>query len=198
MRNTSRAVAVIGAFCILASSQQPAQPRKGPMQAEPVYVDQMFIPSGYMGDGEKPGFVQVRPVSGEKPRPGKDDNLCIKVTYKPGPVGWAGVYWQYPAQNWGDQPGRSLRGKTKLVFWAAGLKGGEIVQFKAGGITGKKYHDSFEATIGSKALTKDWKEYVIDLSGKDLSSVIGAFAWVATGDANPGGLTFYLDDIRFE
>ena len=82
----------------------------------------------------------------------------------------------------------------------AGQKGGEIVEFKSGGIAGggKKHKDSYEVTLGSVALTKDWKQYEISRKGKDLSVVIGAFAWVATADANPGGLTFYLDDMRFE
>ncbi|MFQ5456472.1 MAG: hypothetical protein ACE5EA_09785 [Nitrospirota bacterium] len=40
--------------------------------------------------------------------------------------------------------------------------------------------------------------YEISLSGQDLSHVIGAFAWIATRDANPDGLTFYIDDVRYE
>jgi hypothetical protein len=155
-----------------------------------------------MGDGEKgEQYVQVRPVAGEKPRIGDDDGLCIKVSYlQSGAVGWAGVYWQYPPNNWGDWAGRAIRGASKVVFWASGQKGGEIVEFKSGGISagGKKYRDTFEATLGSVVLSKDWKRYEISLKGKDLSNVIGAFAWVARKDANPGGLTFYLDDMRFE
>jgi hypothetical protein len=161
----------------------------------------MFIAAGFMGDGERgKQYVQVRPVAGEKPRPGNVDGMCIKVSYQSGAIGWAGVYWDYPANNWGDQPGRAIRGVTKVVFWAAGQKGGEIVEFKSGGIAagGKRYKDTYEVTLGSVALTKDWKQYEISLKGRDLSNVIGAFAWVATADANPGGLTFYLDDMRFE
>lgn len=164
-------------------------------------IARTFIPSGFMGDGEKgKDYVQVKPVTGEKRRPGDDDDMCIKISYQPGPVGWAGVYWLHPPNNWGDQPGRQMRGSTKLVFWAAGMKGGEIVEFKSGGISspGKKYKDSFEATLGSIALTREWKRYEIDLRGKDLSSVIGGFAWVATGEANPGGLIFYLDAMHLE
>jgi hypothetical protein len=161
----------------------------------------MFTAAGFMGDGEKgKQYVQVRPVAGEKPRAGHADDMCIKVSYQPGAIGWAGVYWQYPPNNWGDQPGRTIRGSTKVTFWAAGQKGGEIVEFKSGGIASgaKKYKDTYEATLGSIALTKDWKRYEISIKGKDLSDVIGAFAWVATADANPGGLTFYLADMQFE
>jgi hypothetical protein len=179
----------------------PSPEERGKGLPVPVDIGKMFVPSGWMGDGEKgKNYVQVVVVSGEeKPRPGASGGVCTRVSYKPGPVGWAGVYWQHPADNWGDKPGLSIRGATKLVFWAAGKKGGEIVEFKSGGISANKsYKDSFEASLGSVALGRDWKQYQIDLKGQDLSSVIGAFAWVATGDSNPGGLAFYLAEMRFE
>jgi hypothetical protein len=157
-----------------------------------------FVASGYMGDGAQAGRVQVRPVAGENVRPGDTDNMCYKITYQAGGNRWAGVYWLYPPDNWGDKPGVSVQGATRITFWAAGAKGGEIVEFKAGGIKGKKYEDSFETGIGSKPLTKEWQKFEIPLQGQKLSMVIGAFAWVATADANPNGLTFYLDDIRYE
>jgi hypothetical protein len=47
-------------------------------------------------------------------------------------------------------------------------------------------------------LTTTWREFSIDLTGKDLTHLIGGFAWVASADSNPGGVTFYLDDNRFE
>jgi hypothetical protein len=75
------------------------------------------------------------------------------------------------------------------------------VEFKAGGIenSSKKYHDSFEVTLGRVTLTREWKQYQIDLSGADLSSVIGGFCWVASADYNSGAkMTFFLDDILLE
>ena len=47
----------------------------------------------------------MRVAAGKKPRPGKVEDAAIKVSYQPGAVGWAGVYWQYPADNWGSRPG---------------------------------------------------------------------------------------------
>jgi hypothetical protein len=195
-------------LCPQAISQQPPKAKQPPrakfqrnVLTAPVDIGKMFAPSGYMGDGEKgQTYIQIKPVVGEKKRPGDEDNMCIRISYKPGAVGWGGVYWLYPANNWGDQPGRTIKGTTKLVFWAAGEKGGEIVEFKTGGISkeGNQYRDSFEATLGSKPLTKDWQRYEINLNKQDLSSVIGAFAWIATGDANRDGLTFYIDDMHFE
>jgi hypothetical protein len=164
----------------------------------PVDVGELYVPSGFMGDGEAGGKVQVRRVAGEKPRAGSADGLCVKVSYLPGSKGWAGVYWQHPADNWGDAPGLTIVGATRITFWAAGAKGGEIVEFKAGGINGKRYQDSFEVSSGSLALSSDWKQYRIDLRRAKLSNVVGGFAWDATAADNPNGLTFYLDRIRYE
>jgi hypothetical protein len=112
---------------------------------------------------------------------------------------WAGVYWQNPPNNWGDVPGGyDLTGAKRLVFWAKGEVGGEYIsEFKMGGISGA-YADSDIAGIGPVQLSSEWKQYVIDLGGKDLSSISGGFVWAANLDKNPDGLSFYLDDIRFE
>lgn len=181
-----------------------SQPKKGlpadpPLQA-PVDVASYFVASGYMGDGEN---VKVTPVAGAMCR--NADVPCIKVSYQRGSMGWAGVYWQSPANNWGDKPGRQIEGATKITFWAAGANGGEIVEFKAGGIKDKPPKataswrpDSFEVTKGNVVLSRQWKQYEIPVAGKSLRNVVGGFAWVATADANPKGLTFYLDAIRYE
>lgn len=47
-------------------------------------------------------------------------------------------------------------------------------------------------------LRKAWKKYSIDLTGADLSRVIGGFGWTIKYQSNPNGATFYLDSIRFE
>jgi hypothetical protein len=92
-------------------------------------------------------------------------------------------------------------GISKVTFWARGETGTEVVEFKAGGIDNrkKKYRDSFEVTLGQVTLTKEWKRYQIDLSGADLSSVIGGFCWVASADySSAKKITFFLDDILLE
>jgi hypothetical protein len=167
----------------------------------PVDVATSFVASGYMGDGERSREnVRVSVVVGEKPRLGDSDNTCTKIEYQPGPSGWAGVYWLSPADNWGNKPGYTIVGRAeRITFWAAGARGNEIVEFKAGGIfANKRYNDSFEVSTGPIHLSTDWKEYEISLRGKNLSTVLGGFAWVATGDSNPRGLVFYLDQVRYE
>ena len=156
-----------------------------------------FIPSGWMGDYAD---LTLQADNTNNPYAG---TTCIKITYKnraSGGARWAGIYWQNPASNWGnlEKGGINLTGVRKLTFWARGEKGGErIEEFKMGGISGP-YPDSATASIGPLILTPEWKQYAIDLVGKDLSHVIGGFAWSANLDNNPNGCTFYLDEIRYE
>jgi hypothetical protein len=164
----------------------------------PFCLQGYFFPSGFMGDGEKgTEAIELKDRWTENCHSGP---TCVKVVYHPLGKGWAGVYWQYPNDNWGDSPGRKIEGAKKLVFWVRGQKGGETIDFKSGGINDPKtkYHDSFAKLLDTKKLTTDWQQFEIDLNGADTSSVIGAFAWIAQKNANPQGVTFYLDGICFQ
>ena len=100
-----------------------------------------------------------------------DGKTCIQVTYRgpvPGGVGWAGVYWQSPVDNWGTVPGPTgynLSRATRLTFWVRGTTGPERVQFLVGGITGK-YGDSLQPAVKTQVLTLSttWQQVTIDLS----------------------------------
>lgn len=162
-------------------------------------IEDTFYSSGWMGDGEdNPESIQLSEGYRDDPK----FPVCTKVFYAPpsNGKGWAGIYWQNQPDNWGDEKGEnfSKKGYKRITFWARGETGEEIVEFKAGGINKKKYKDSFEVSTGKVYLEKDWKQYSIDLKGKELSSVIGGFCWVATRSANPDGLKFYLHEIRYE
>jgi len=155
-----------------------------------------FIPSGWMGDY---GDIKYDGASKEDPYLG---DTCIKIIYngqKAQSAGWAGIFWQNPANNWGTLDGGfDLSKAAKLTFWARGAKGGErIEEFKVGGIMGE-FSDSDSAVIGPVILEKEWKQYSIDLKGKDMSYIIGGFCWSANVDNNPEGATFYLDEIKYE
>jgi hypothetical protein len=155
-----------------------------------------YIPSGFMGDY---GDVKMNDQSADNPHSG---TTCMQFTYsakKSNGQGWSGVYWQNPANNWGSKKGGfDLTGMSKLTFWARGAKGGEIIQkFVVGGITGT-YPDSLSAEMGPVELTDTWKQYTINLAGRDLSYVNGGLSWTTSSDLNPEGCTFYLDDIKFE
>lgn len=158
--------------------------------------DNHYIPSGWMGD-----YGDIKLDTGWKENP-HGGTTCIKITctgeQKQG-AGWCGIYWQNPANNWGMKSGGfDLTGAKKLVFWARGGKGGEVLaEVKTGGITGE-YADTDTASIGPLTLTSEWKEYVIDLTGKDLTYISGGFCWAASAADNPDGFTIYFDDIYYE
>jgi hypothetical protein len=158
-----------------------------------------FVPSGYMPTGE---CVSMNASHNEGCEEGK---TCIKVSYDVACSAksrqWAGVYWLNPADNWGDRKGGyNLTGAKRLSFWARGEKGGEqIAEFKIGGVgVNREFPDSDTASIGPVILSKEWRQYTIDLRDKDLSYIAGGFAWIANVDSNSDVCTFFLDDIRYE
>lgn len=176
----------------------------------PFVVDTVFVSSGFMGDGSTAGTIAMVPA---KTGDSTDCNgmrastsaagSCHSVTYTPpasGGMGWGGVFWQYPANNWGSKPGFTMpAGAKKVTFQARGMKGGEKVTFLAGGIqgAGNPYTDSVKASV-TVTLTNTWAPYQIDLSGQSYSEVLGGFGWtmVATDAASSGA--FFVDDISWQ
>lgn len=205
-----RSIVSTALFCLLlcaaARVEAQAQPAADvkPFKRFSVYVDKgnhdnHFVPSGYMPTGE------CLKMDDAWTKGCKEGKTCIKATYDVACSAksrqWAGVYWLNPADNWGDRKGGfNLTGAKKMVFWARGEKGGEqIAEFKVGGVgMSRDFPDSDSAGIGPVILSKNWREYSIDLNGKDLTSISGGFAWVSNVESNPQSCVFYLDDIRFE
>lgn len=190
--------------CLLlfnVSGQQVPDPKNVKPTLNTIDVVKRYTSSGWMGDG-KDGtkYVQIDEACKINARPKRQ--TCIKITYAIGPERWAGIYWLNKPDNWGDKPGEDFSAKAfkRVTFWARGERGGEVVEFKTGGVSGvgKPYKDSFEETTGKVTLEKDWKKYSVNIEGQNLSSVIGVFCWVANGTSNANGLTFYLDEIQFE
>jgi exo-beta-1,3-glucanase (GH17 family) len=157
-------------------------------------IDGIYIPSGYMGDMEN---IKVEPM--DPGAAGEAKYLKVTLLEKNRTDQWAGIYWQYPADNWGDKPGLELLYPKKLTFKARGEKGKETVEFKVGGIKGK-YADSIypAAESGELELSKDWKSYEINLEGRKVFSLIGGFCCTAKSDSNPDGCVIELSAIRFE
>ncbi len=193
----SAALAVLGVGIFAVSAL--AQPKA--FEKFYVYKDKPspshFAASGFMPDGR---CVAINDVWLENCQ---DSRSCIQVKFNRDctatSTGWAGIYWLEPANNWGDvKGGYKLTGAKKLVFGARGEKGGEVVTFKMGGVgMGHAYPDSDNASSAPIILTKEWKEYSIDLTGKDLSHIIGGFAWVGTAKENQSNITFYLRNIYY-
>jgi len=187
-------VAGVAGMTFAAPAQKSSKSAKSEKAA--FKQDNHYAPSGWMGDF---GDLKLNQACTETPRSG---NTCIKITYTAKMTqgaGWTGIFWQQPANNWGEKKGGyDLTGAKQLTFWAKGGNGGEkIAEFKVGGITGE-YPDSDSAAIGPIELTKEWQKYTIDLAGKDLSNIIGGFCFAASKDDNPNGAIIYLDDIMFE
>ncbi|MGH0038289.1 MAG: hypothetical protein ACQGVK_24925 [Myxococcota bacterium] len=156
---------------------------------DPVPLETLFVPSGWMGDGEEgaehlevnDAAVTLEGVPG----------VATRIAYRPGLKGWAGVYWQHPDGNWGQRPGKDLTGASSISFLARGERGGEIVEFKSGGIKGE-YPDTHEVSTGKIALSQDWRHIEIDVSHRDLSNVVGALAWIAAAPRDGEPIIVYL------
>ncbi len=159
----------------------------------PVYADGggggPWAPSGYMGNVESIAMDPAWTKGCDTPP------TCLRVDYRD-PGGWAGVAWQNPVNDWGDEPGGyDLSSAKRLVFRVRGHMGAERVAFGVGLIgDDKPYPDSLEAEK-KVTLTKEWQTVRIPLRG-DASSVKTGFRWVLGGHGRP--VTFYLDDVRFE
>jgi hypothetical protein len=192
---------VVLAIPLCVSAEEPTTATQAPKEFV-VYLDKNardnhYIPSGWMGDT---GDIKMNDSCLENPHSG---TTCIQFVYSAKKTqnqqGWAGVYWQNPPNNWGSKKGGyDLTGMTKLTFWARGAKGGEVIQkIMVGGIKGT-YPDTATVELGPIELTDAWKQFTVNLAGKDLSYISGGFGWSTTADLNPDGATFYIDDIRFE
>lgn len=153
-------------------------------------------PSGWMGDYRD---IIIDETYHKNPYSGK---TCIKIVYTAEAsrfAYWAGILWQFPANNSGDiDGGIDFTGAEKLTFWARGEEGNEIIDaFKMGGNLGA-YPDTDTIGIYDVMLNKEWTKYEIDLTGCDVSYISGLFMWVASKHRNPDGIIFYLDEIRIE
>jgi hypothetical protein len=115
--------------------------------------------------------------------------------------GFAGICWKNRAGNEGEAPGDDLSaaGYRRISFWAKGEAGGEIVEFRAGGLGNVKtrYRETLDVTAGKLKLGTSWTEYSIYVSNADLSSVMTPFCALFHQEDNPAKAVIYLDDIQY-
>jgi len=185
---------------LMQVSSSIAQTKTQPITAG-IDIEAVFTASGWIGDGEY-GRKYLE-FDGANSTNTHSPPTAMRFAYTFGPMRWGGMYWQNEPDNWCNKPGSNYTGKNvkRLSFWARGDTGTEVVEFKSGGIEchKKTFRDSYAATIGRVRLSREWTQYTLDLSKADLSSVMGAFAWVASADYNNGKrMIFYIDDLRFE
>ncbi len=150
-----------------------------------------FAPTGWMGNSKS---LKVDPACTTQPHAGK---TCMRVEYEAKDA-WAGVVWQNPPNDWGNLPGGwDVTGAKRLTFWARGDAGGEIVSFEFGVLgKDKKFFDTGRGKLEKVSLTREGKQYSIDVAGQDLSRIKTGFVFVLAGQDRP--VIFYLDAIRFE
>ena len=51
--------------------------------------------------------------------------------------------------------------------------------------------------MGPIKLTQEWKQFTIDLTGKDLRHIVGGFMFLLRRSENPMGAVFYFDEIVY-
>lgn len=176
----------------------------------PFTVTDYFAPSGFMGDGSAtdhtPKPVDMARDENCAARPANARGVCYRFAYTPlshldGGVGWGGVYWQNPANNWGqDPPQRVTPNADRVAFYAAGQNGGEAVTFLVGGLHATDpngaplpYADTL-STQKKIVLTNAMTRYEIPITDNSYTGVIGGFGF-SIAEVNGQGGTIYLDDI---
>ena len=197
-----RIIMVILAIAVLGMAAVKAQDTQFNIYTDKDAPDNHFVPSGWVGDD---GDLKLNDQATEEVASG---STALKITYtakRSQGNGWAGIYWQSAANNWGTkQSGYDLSGFNKLVFKVKGKKGGEVItKVKVGGISINSqgepfpYPDTVDQEEGPFKVTNEWEEYSINLVGKDLSYVNGGFCIIFNADQAQGEQTIYIDDIYF-
>lgn len=229
---------LVGASLALAACAPEAGKPKGPPTG-PFTVSDYFAPSGAMGDGATPGNVAVNESPCRARAPGAR-GICYSfdyvdtqpyetpVSHSSGVCNWAGLFLQYPTNNWGREPGLPIpAGKLNTVrFSAAVAAGSELVTFQIGGLGTRPgdpaptggcppaeeepgpYFDQIQNATAPQTVGSEWQEIEIAIlprypaSGSaaevPITSLLGALAWSVSGTTTPLPKTIYVDDLVYE
>lgn len=126
-------------------------------------------------------------------------NFCNKIEYTPGQEKKAGIAYRIDKLD--------LKGYQRIVFFARGQQGGEIVSFIAIGMISSGLNsnniDSFpyqDFTVTTKNVTLDnfWKRYEISLNETRLDNITHPFGFVTTGHEPGVKEIFYLKGVTFD
>ena len=115
--------------------------------------------------------------------------------------GFGGFCWKNRAGNEGEVAGDNLSagGYRRISFWARGEKGGEVAEFRAGGLGNVKtrHRDSLDVSTGKIKLGAGWHDYSIFVKDADLSSVMTPFCVLMYREDNAQDAVVYVDDIEY-
>ena len=129
----------------------------------------------------------------------KSCDHCNKVEYTPSGDNKAGIAYSYDKLD--------LKGYQRIVFFAKGQQGGEVVSFIAIGRTTSdttpSYGDTFpnqQFTIVTKNVTLDktWKRYEISVNKTNLEDVTHPFGFVIYGHMAGAEEVLYLKGVTFD
>lgn len=178
-----------------------------------------FVKSGFMGDAmmtvtAAPSETDTDGTCGGNRADAAAGGDCDTFKIDPslaGDMAWQGVFYQFPANNWGTFPGRTIAsGATKVTFQARASRS-VAVMFQVGMCNPDDstmcadgfyaYPDSADdahtVTVGT-----EWTELTVSLSGKDYSKgVHGAFSWsISNTDllGDTSALDLYVDAIAWQ
>lgn len=159
-----------------------------------------YHPTGKLGDLDA---VEIEAADAPNPATG---NEGVRIRFAPRRTagGWAGVVFQYPEHNWGEQRGRDLTGATKITFWARANRPVEA-GFRVGATRSGAFHDSIPPIDRRATLSKQWQAFTISLRGApprgaatqrpDLSSISGVLSVTVDFAANPHSATIEISDL---
>jgi hypothetical protein len=179
-----------------------------------------FSPYGWMSDGTN--LSQIIQMDLEcrdnpytviaPPQPERERCIRLKITW--GEASWASVAFISGPDSppwWGDSNiGRyydlSTLPKKKLVFYARGEKGGEVIKAQIGALGDKAFGDSLSSPINSDelTLTPNWTRYEIDLNSvpsSGLTNICNGFGVVverSSQSQTPDETQIFLDDIFYQ
>jgi hypothetical protein len=187
----------------------------------PTHPPMPFAPYGWMSDTTNLTHLlsvdlncHDQPNTKVSSDPSTEVERCIDMR-----INWADATWASVAFISGPSKppwwGETRRGRyfnlsdlphKKLVFYARGKRGGEVIQAQFGALGAKPFGDSLPSPITSEELklTSDWVRYEIimkDIPAAGLAHICNGFGVVAERASQTGAADeteFYLDDIYFE
>jgi hypothetical protein len=191
---------------LLAACVSPEEPPREPI-AVPFAVSDLYSPDGFFGDGATKGHLAADKTCPDRAPGALGD--CYTVSYRPADRNFAGIYWQFPHNNWGQAPGHVIAaGANRISFQVRGSRGNEEVAFGAGQPRNANpsmfpYYDRFMLAPAPMTMSTSWTRQELPLSNYGgPSGVIGAFLLsidakqIDRGDPD-AQLVFYLDDLRW-
>ena len=182
----------------------------------PFLVDDYFVPNGCFGDADCKGGVISIDSHACQELPASVQSGCRRYTYEPlakgapGYQGFLGILFQDVGPDGEGRLGRVAGvpiepGAQRVVFWAKVDDGPVATEFRPGGDNNWKnvidpalpYKDTFGVPQRA-ALTSEYQQISIDLSGVTYRDVVSPFGWSIESKGRLAAISLYIADLRWE